>query len=289
MIPAGFEYVRAAGVDEALAALGDPDAKVIAGGLSLLPMMKLRLARPSRLVDIVALGLSGVSVGSDGTRVGALTTYREFLRARAETRDALGDCAERVGDLQVRNVGTMGGGVAHADPASDLAAGVLAAGVTLVLRSTAGERRVDAADFFVGPFTTALQQQELLVELVVPAPVAGEGSAYVSVEDPASGYPLAGAAVRVRVDAGRIAECTVGITGVSGHAFRADAVEAVMLGSAEAPQVSDIRDTFAEVRASTDVVAGADYRRHLAAVVVCRAAERALSRAADSAVDRGVR
>jgi len=236
MIPAAFEYVRPDSVEQALAELADPDAKAIAGGHSLLPLMKLRLARPSLLVDLDGLDLRGVSVDGDTIRLGALTTYDELLSLDASVPlpAALRDCANAVGDVQVRNAGTVGGGLAHADPASDFAAGAIAVGATLVLQSPAGTREVAAADFFVGPFTTLLKQQELLVELRVP--VRGERSAYVSFDDPASGYPLAGAAV-----------CgdAVGLTGVAAHPL-------------PAPDVLD--------ELGLD-----DYRRHLVTVAIDRA------------------
>jgi carbon-monoxide dehydrogenase medium subunit len=212
MIPAAVEYIRPDSVEEVLGELADPDAKAIAGGHSLVPMMKLRLARPSRLVDLQGLGLHGVSVESGTILIGALTTYDELLSLddSVSLPAALRDCAAAVGDVQVRNAGTVGGALAHGDPASDFAAGTIAVGATFVLRSPSGTREVAADDFFVGPFTTLLEQQELLVELRVPA--SGERSAYVSFDDPASGYPLAGAAVCGDV---------VGLAGVGAHPLRA--------------------------------------------------------------------
>ena len=159
MIPAAFGHVRPDSVEQALVELADPDAKAIAGGHSLLPLMKLRLARPSLLVDLDGLDLRGVSVDGDTIRLGPLTTYDELLSLDVSVPlpAALRDCASAVGDLQVRNAGTVGGGLAHADPASDFAAGAIAVGATLVLQSLAGTREVAAADFFVGPFTTLLR------------------------------------------------------------------------------------------------------------------------------------
>ena len=164
MIPAAFDYVRPDSLDEALAELADPEAKAIAGGHSLLPMMKLRLVRPSRLVDLAGLDLGGVAVDGGTIRIGALTTYDELLSLRddAPLPGALCDGAAEVGDVQVRNAGTVGGALAHGDPASDFAAAVIATGTTLVLRSPDGDREVAAGEFFLGPFTTLLTQQELL-------------------------------------------------------------------------------------------------------------------------------
>jgi carbon-monoxide dehydrogenase medium subunit len=212
VIPAAVEYVRPSTVDEALELLAEPDAKVIAGGHSLLPLMKLRFARPALLVDVGGLDLRGVSMDGETLRIGALTTYDDLLSLddSVPLPAALRDCAASVGDVQVRNAGTVGGALAHGDPASDLAAGMIAVGAIFVLRSPSGTREVPAEQFFVGPFTTVLEQQELLVEVRVP--VVREPSSYVSFDDHASGYPLAGAAVCGAV---------IGLTGVGAKPVRA--------------------------------------------------------------------
>jgi aerobic carbon-monoxide dehydrogenase medium subunit len=270
MIPAAFDYVRPDSLDEALAELADPAAKAIAGGHSLLPMMKLRLVRPSRLVDLAGLDLGGVTVDGGTIRIGALTTYDELLSLRddAPLPGALCDGAAEVGDVQVRNAGTVGGTLAHGDPASDFAAAVIATGTTLLLRSPDGEREVAAEAFFLGPFTTLLTQQELLVELRVPVPAAGEGSAYVAFEDPASGYPLAGAAVR----AGSDGRYTVGLTGIAAQPRRATAVEEAIGAGAELGEALDAVGLM-----SLDADAG--HRRQLAIVAVERALDVARRRA----------
>jgi carbon-monoxide dehydrogenase medium subunit len=174
--------------------------------------MKLRLARPALLVDLDGLDLRGISVDGAALRIGASTTYDDLLSLDESVPlpAALRDCAESVGDVQVRNAGTVGGALAHADPASDFAAGTIAVGATLVLRSPDRTRRVAAEEFFLGPFSTVLEQQELLTELRVP--LATPPSAYVPFDDPASGYPLAGAAVCGAV---------VGLTGVGAQPQRA--------------------------------------------------------------------
>jgi carbon-monoxide dehydrogenase medium subunit len=212
VIPAAVEYVRPSTIDEALELLAEPDAKVIAGGHSLLPLMKFRLARPALLVDVDGFDLRGVSVDGEALRIGALTTYDDLLSLddSVSLPAALRDCAASVGDVQVRNAGTVGGALAHGDPASDFAAGTIAVGATFVLRSPSGTRKVAAEQFFVGPFTTLLEQQELLVEVRVP--VVCEPSSYVSFDDPASGYPLAGAAVCGAV---------IGLSGVGARPLRA--------------------------------------------------------------------
>ena len=259
MIPAPFEYVRARSVEEALDALGDGDARTLAGGQSLLPLMKLRLIRPSLIVDIGDLDLKGVDERGAEIRLGALTTWDQVSHAdplRRSELAALAECAEGIGDLQVRNRGTLGGGLVHADPAADVPAVALALGVRLRLRSPAEEREVAADDFFTGPFMTALYRQELLTEVIVPTPPPGSGSAYVSVEHPASGFALAGAAALVLAD-GRE---RVALTGVAGHAF-------VLDGS------------LGETEMMADPYVSAAYRRALAEAVVGRALERARARA----------
>jgi carbon-monoxide dehydrogenase medium subunit len=258
VIPAPFEYVRVASVDEALDALGDEEARPLAGGQSLLPLMKLRLARPSLVVDIGGLDLAGVDRRADEIRLGALTTWDELARNDALRRPelaAIGDCATGIGDLQVRNRGTLGGGLVHADPAADMPAVVLALGALMRLRSPAGEREVAADEFFTGPFTTALARQELLTEVIVPAPPPGSGSAYVSVEHPASGFALAGAAAVALGDG----STRVAVTGVAGSPF-------VLDGSLE------------DADFMADAYVSAEYRRALAEAVVRRAVERAQER-----------
>jgi carbon-monoxide dehydrogenase medium subunit len=259
VIPAPFEYVRARSVDEALEALSDPEAKTLAGGQSLLPLMKLRLARPSVVVDIGELDLAGVEERADEIHLGALTTWDQLTRADTLRRPelaALGDCARGIGDLQVRNRGTLGGGLAHADPAADMPAVALALGARVCLRSPAGEREVAASDFFTGPFMTVLGRQELLMEMIVPTPPHGSGSAYVTVEHPASGFALAGAAALALAD-GRE---SVALTGVAGHPFLLD-------GPLE------------EAESMADTYVSAAYRRALAEVVARRALDRARKRA----------
>jgi carbon-monoxide dehydrogenase medium subunit len=279
MIPARFAYVRARTAEEAFAGLADPEARVIAGGHSLLPMMKLRLAFPSRLIDIAGLDWRGVREEPGHISVGALTSYDDLVRSRmAKQLGCLSDGAARVGDVQIRNVGTIGGGLAHADPASDITAATIALEAELGLVSARGSRRLDAADFFTGPFTTRLEHDEVLSEVRFPKPEPGEASAYESVEDPASGYPIAGAAVRVRVaDRGAI-QCTIGITGATGHPFRALQVEQLVGQQSGVPSIAEVREALADVQTVGDVIADAEYRKHLAAVVVCRATAKALTR-----------
>ncbi len=221
-------------------------------------MLKLRIARPSLVVDISWLELRDVAIRGGELHLGPLTTWDDLLRAPELDRPALAalaECASGMGDLQVRNRGTIGGSLAHADPASDMPAVLLALGAVLQLRSTAGERTVAAADFALGPFTTALDAQELIVDIVVPVPGAGSGSAYVSVEHPASGFALAGAAALVAADGSR----SIAVTGIASNPF----------------VVSDESQPYAGVDVFDDRYATAEYRRHVTEVVVRRALERA--------------
>jgi carbon-monoxide dehydrogenase medium subunit len=267
VIPAQTRYVRAASLDEALEALAEPDATALAGGQSLVSVMKLRLARPSLVVDIGRLDLTGLEIQHGELRIGALTTWTDLAEApelRRPALAALGECAAGIGDLQVRNRGTIGGGLAHADPASDMPAVVLALGATLVARSAAGERTVDATEFFLGPFRSALGERELLTEIVVPLPPSGSGSAYASVDHPASGFALAGAAAFA--GPGRADRVALAGVGAGGHAF--------LLPPEEEPERA-----IAAADLYGDRFAPAAYREHLAGVVVRRALDVARARA----------
>lgn len=266
MIPAPVRYARASSVEHAFELLAEPESRAIAGGQSLIPLLKLRVARPSVLVDISRLELRAVSRSGSELRIGALTTWDELLHTPELDRPALAairECVAGIGDLQVRNLGTIGGSLAHADPASDLPAVLLALGASLRLRSPAGEREVSAADFVLGPFTTALEPQELVTEFAVPVPQPGYGSAYVSVEHPASGFALAGAAAFVG-NGGQ----TVALTGVGSRP--------ILL-----PTERDPLEALADAEILGDGFAPADYRRELARTVARRALERAAARGAE--------
>ena len=263
MIPAATRYARASDLDEALELLGEADAKAIAGGQSLIPVMKLRIARPSLVVDISRLELRGVAESDGALHIGALTTWAELSAAEALRRPglaAVSECASGIGDLQVRNLGTIGGSVVHCDPASDMPAVLIALGARLRLRSHGREREVSVAEFLVGPFLTALEQAELVTEVVVPIPATGSGSAYVNVEHPASGFALVGAAAL----AGPAGE-TVALTGVGATPFLLAA--------------GDPRAAIEEAEIYGDRFASEEYRRELAATL----AERALTRARERA------
>ena len=249
MIPAAVDYVRAGSVEEALDALAAPDAKLLAGGQSLLPAMKLRIARPSVVVDISDLDLNGIEERNGELVIGALTTWDELERSGARPAfRALADCAAGIGDLQVRNLGTIGGGLAHADPAADMPAVTIALGAKLTVRSKSGERTIDAAELALGPFMTSLAEGELITEVVIPVPDEGSGSAYVAMEHPASGFAVAGAAAFVGADGTR----RIALTGVAAAPFLLDG---------ELDDAELFGDRFAPV----------EYRRQLARTLVDRA------------------
>jgi aerobic carbon-monoxide dehydrogenase medium subunit len=285
MIPAAFAYARPNSVDEAieLLAKGDGSTKIIAGGHSILPLMKLRLARPDTLVDIGRLSdLRGIrDVGDKVLAIGALTTYDELLRDKRIVHGLLRDALPHIGDVQVRNRGTVGGSIAHADPASDMPALLLALDAEVVARSTNGERTIPIRDFFKGPFTTALGPDEILIEIRIMAGHPDYGSAYHSVEQPASGYSLAGAAVVVgRRDGGRgpLDDVRIALAGVSGDGpYRATAAEQAFLASRD--PADGAAHAVDGVQVASDIHADAEFRGALAKVQVRRALEAAIERA----------
>jgi carbon-monoxide dehydrogenase medium subunit len=284
MIPAPFSYTRASSVDEALRILAsDANAKVIAGGQSLLPLMKLRLAQPGTLVDIGQLDeLRGIAKLEDGRlSIGALTTYAELLDSPAAHYGVLRDVLPLIADVQVRNRGTVGGAIAHADPASDLPAALLALDAELIVQTTGGEWRVKADQFFTGAFTTSLGHDDLLVQVRLPAPRGDAGSAYVSLQQPASGYAMVGVAAVLVVGAGNVIESAgIGVTGLSDHPYRAAEVESALVGTTGSPE--DVATAAAQVvggrSVNGDMHAGAGYRAAMAVVVARRAIDAALAR-----------
>lgn len=277
MIPAAFDYARAASLEEALqlVAAGDPGIRVLAGGQSLIPLMKLRLARPERLVDLGRLDeLRGVRVmAAGGLAIGALTTWAALLEDPRTARfGALADAIPVIGDVQVRNRGTLGGALAHADPAGDIAAPALALRFELVARSAArGERTVAAEDLFAGPFATTLEPDEIVTEVRIPAPESSTASAYAALPQPASGYPIAGVAV-VLGGGG----CRIGVTGVGDQPYRAIEVERAILGGASIADAA--RSIATGQRVASDIHADRDYRAAMAVVMARRALEAANAR-----------
>lgn len=278
MTPAAFAYTRAATVDEALdlIAVGDPSVRVLAGGQSLIPLMKLRLARPERLIDVGRIAeLRGIrDLPGGGLAIGALTTWAALLEdVRVRSYGALADALPVIGDVQVRNRGTIGGSLAHADPASDIAAPALALQMELIARSAArGERTIAAYELFAGPFATVLQQDEMLIEVRVPPASSRKSSAYRALPQPASGYPIAGVAVALEGATG----CVIGVTGVGEQPYRAFDVERAVLDGT--PFADAARTIAAGQRVASDIHADRDYRAAMAVVIARRAFEAAVAR-----------
>ena len=283
MIPNAFDYQRAGSIDEALSLIGTPGTKVIAGGMSLLPLMKLRLASPDKLVDIGRLKeLKGVRQLSDGRlAIGALTTYAELADSPARHYGLLRDALPDIGDVQVRNRGTVGGSIAHCDPASDLPAVLLALDAEIVARSKRGEKVYPVDGFFTGAFTTALADDEIVTEVLLPGPRDDAGSAYQALNQRASGYSIAGvAAVVIKEGGSAITKANIALTGVGDVPYRAKAVEAALVGNegtAESIAAAAAHATDA-VTVQSDIHADSEYRTAMAAVCTRRAITAALAR-----------
>ena len=283
MIPASFEYVRAKTLAQALTAAGAKDTKVMAGGQTLIPLMRFRLTQPKRVIDIGGLEqLKGIKATPGGLRIGAGVTYREILDSALVRKQAalVAEVTNGIGDRQVRNRGTIGGAVAHADPASDIPAVLLALGAVITVRSKRGSRKIPAADFFTGAFTTALKRGELVIDITVPAVPKGAGTAYVTFEQPASGYPLVAAAAVVAKAKGVVRHAVLAFTGLSDHPFLSASVSQLLGTAASAAEIASVADTAAGgVEPNADIHASGDYRLHLARVAAVRALTQAIERA----------
>ncbi|MGB6942034.1 MAG: xanthine dehydrogenase family protein subunit M [Bryobacteraceae bacterium] len=290
MIAQNFEYSAPAKLSEALQLLSSGEAKALAGGMSLIPLMKLRLATPEQLVDISRIpDLNYIRRDFDGNgkdviRIGATTTHYDvessaLLRASCPL---LHETATNIGDIQVRNRGTIGGSIAHADPAADYPAALLALEARVILASAKSEREMPIVDFFVDTFTTALEPGELIREVIVPFDDASTGTSYQKVPQPASGFAIVGIAARVRKVGGRVTFARIGVTGLAGKPYRAINVEQALEGTAGSP--SDIQKAAAlvadGVEANSDLHASESYRKHLASVYTMRALAIAFSRTA---------
>jgi carbon-monoxide dehydrogenase medium subunit len=283
MIPAAFSYARPASLSEALSLLAGASegTKVISGGQSLLPLLRLRMAQVDRLVDIGRLPeLRGIRPGADGGLVvGAAVPYAEVLGSAlvAERVPLLVEVIHDIGDVQVRNLGTLGGSLAHVDPASDLPAAALALDASVVARSTGGERVVPVSALFAGPFESTLAQGELITEIRFPGMAAGTGAAYRSITQPASGYSIVGVAAVVAVSGGRVATARVGITGVGEVPYRATAVEDLVVAGGAAAVGSAAAHAADGQDVNGDIHADAEYRTAMAAAITRRALEAAFA------------
>jgi aerobic carbon-monoxide dehydrogenase medium subunit len=287
MIPAAFDYIAPQSLDEAVHALAahGEEAKLLAGGHSLLPLLKLRLANPKLLIDLTRIpGLSNISQQDDKIIIGALTTHYQIESSKLlKTKcPLLCQTACAIGDVQVRNRGTIGGSLTHADPSADWPAAILALGGELRLSGPNGERRIAAEEFFLGTMTTAIEPTEILTEIRVPVSSRRCGSAYLKMAQQASGFAVVGIAVWLRVGTkGRCEDIGVGVTGLSQKPFRAHAAEARLRGNKLTPKL--IEEGAAQVTEGSDPLedlhASAKFRAHLAEVYASRAIEEAAKRA----------
>jgi aerobic carbon-monoxide dehydrogenase medium subunit len=284
MIPQKFEYTAPESLKSLLQLL-EGGAKPLAGGMSLIPMMKLRLAAPEHIVDLGKLKeLNYIRESGNAVHIGAMSTHFDIETSQTLLRKCplLAETAAEIGDLQVRNRGTIGGSVAHADPSADYPAALQALEARVVLIGAQKERTMPAAEFFVDAFTTVLEPGEIVREVIVPAEEPGTGVCYEKVVQPASGFAIVGIAVRIRRSGGKISFARIGVTGLSNHSYRATAAEAALAG--KSGSAADVQSAAALVTqgadANSDLHASADYRKHLAVVHAARAIAAALSRAA---------
>lgn len=277
MIPAAFDYTAPATVDQALSALAEAgeEAKILAGGQSLLPVLRLRMAAPELLIDLRKIEeLQGISLDGDRVRIGAMVTHHDVVHdpVVAEHLALLARTEETVADPQVRHRGTLGGALAHADPAGDLGAVAVALDAEFELAGPDGRRNVGAADFFVDYFTTALGEDEILVAIRFPS-YAGWGAHYEKFTRVAQSWSIVSAAAAVKVSGGIIEAARVGLTNMGAVPIRATTVEAALVGG---PATKDAITAAAQAAADgtspvDDTSAAADYREHLARVLTGRA------------------
>jgi aerobic carbon-monoxide dehydrogenase medium subunit len=286
MIPTSFDYVAAKSLDEAVSLLAKhkDDAKLLAGGHSLLPAMKLRLAQPKVLIDISRIkDLNYIREEGGQIRIGAMTTHFQIETSDLLRRACplLPETATNLGDMQVRNKGTMGGSIAHADPAADWPAAVIALNAEMVAVGPKGERVIKSDDFFVELFTSALQPGEVLREIRFTPPKGKFGQAYFKFRHPASGFAVVGIAVSLTAEGSKCGSCSVGVTGVSSKAYRAGGVERALKGaSLDGNTLAAAAEHVADgVATNSDLFASGEYRKHLAEVYTRRALETAAARA----------
>jgi aerobic carbon-monoxide dehydrogenase medium subunit len=287
MFPAAFDYIAPASLDEAVSLLsqhGD-DAKVLAGGQSLIPLLKLRFAAPVILVDIGRVdGLEGIRRENGHVRIGARTRHRDVENATElrGTLDVLLDAAPLISDPLIRNMGTVGGSICHADPAGDWGAVMLAVGAEFVVRSSSGERVLPAAGFFQGPFTTGLRADEVMTEIRVPVAKGRSGGTYLKLERKIGDFASVAAAVHVVLgEDGRVTAAGIGLCAVAAQSIKATAAEAALVGQ------TPVDDVIAEVarlaaqaaEPKADIRGSAEYKRDVARVFVQRGLRTAIDRA----------
>ena len=287
MIPGSFQYHRPASIKDAVALLADlgDNARAIAGGHSLIPMMKLRLATPDHLVDLGGIGdLKGIRADGGDIVIGAMTTQHEIIGSEllAARIPILAETSLQIADPQVRYVGTLGGNVANGDPGNDMPAVMLCLGASYHAAGKSGERRIPARDFYQGAYFTALEPGEILTAVRIPVPPAGHGSAYEKLKRKIGDYATAAAAVVLTVSGGRVATCSIGLTNVAETPLWAEDAAKILVGSSLVP--ASVKNAVAAAEAITspasDTRGPARYRTKMAGVMLARALERARRRAA---------
>ena len=287
MIPGAFDYHRPKSLPEAVALLADlgEEARPLAGGHSLIPMMKLRLATPDHLVDLAGIGdLKGIRADGGDVVIGAMTTQHEIIGSELLTAriPILAEISLQIADPQVRYVGTLGGNVANGDPGNDMPAVMLCLGATYHAVGKSGERRIPARDFYQGAYFTALEPGEILTAVRIPVPPAGHGSAYEKLKRKIGDYATAAAAVVLTMRGGRVATCSIGLTNVAETPLWAEEATKILNGSSLDP--ASVKRAVAAAEAITspasDTRGPARYRTKMAGVMLARALERARQRAA---------
>ena len=287
MFPASFGYVAARSVEEALRLLEKhgEEGKLLAGGHSLIPAMKLRLSSPRMLIDLGTVpGLRGIRVDGRNLVIGALTIHADVASSDLvrEHLPGLADAAYVIGDMQVRNRGTIGGSVAHADPAADFPVILTALNASLIVQSSSGSRTIGVDNFFTDFFTTAMAPNDILTEIRIPIPGPGSGTAYVKLPHPASGYVVVSAGALITQSSGSCASARIALGGLGSGPSRAVATEAELKGKSLTPEVIDAAAAKATegTDPTEDSYASAEYKQHVATVYARKAIESAAQRAA---------
>ena len=287
MIPNNFEYFAPTTIDEALKLLSEhgDDCKILSGGHSLIPVLKLRLASPTAIVDIGRIkDLKQIKIDGNTIRIGANATHAEIANS-AELKKScplLVETAAQIGDQQVRNRGTIGGSLTHADPAADWPAAILALNAEVVARSSRGERVIKASDFLIDLMTSAVQPDEIVTEVRLPKPTQPAAAVYLKVPQSASGFAVVGVAAQMKISHSQCEEISIGITGLAPKAFRAKSVEDALRGKALDEATIGAAAAKADAEASDaleDIHASGDYRRHLTRIYARRAVQTAAARA----------
>jgi carbon-monoxide dehydrogenase medium subunit len=286
MIPAAFQYVKANSVSEALMLMqehGD-EAKLLAGGHSLIPAMKLRLSQPGVLIDISGVAeLKGISVNGNTLSIGAGETYHAIATSATVQRacNVIATCVGQIGDIQVRNAGTLGGALAHSDPAADVTAVVLALGGSVTAQSANGSRQIAADDLFVAMLTTALDEGEIITRVNVPVLQAGQGATYAKLKHPASRYAIVGVAAMVTMSGGKVTAARVAVTGAGPQATRQSACEQALVGSDGGADAVKAAAALAgtDMDYLGDIHASEEYRQAMVKVYAARALTAAIAQA----------